>query len=82
MNGQYLEPTDKVEVQALDDAGHVVFTLRGSGYRRIGQAIESALQQGALDAQAASLAFRVTDLTTGVSQRYRYNAHGNLVLEE
>ena len=75
-----LKLEDKVRVLIFGPEGNELSDFEGSGFHSLDVAIESALSRANIGINPEDCVFRVTNETTGVSHRYRFNAHGHLKL--
>lgn len=71
---------DQVKVAVYGPDGSQLYEATNAGYHNIESAIKAAVENAALGVSAEDCVFEVSNLTTGVSHRYRLNAHGNLKL--
>lgn len=71
---------DEVKVTIFGPEGSNLYSSTNSGYHNIETAINAALGNANLGVTPEDCVFEVNNLTTGVSHRYRINAHGNLKL--
>ncbi len=74
-----LSADDRVRVEIEYD-GKYVRSYEGSGFNSLEAAVSAACREVAPDLDPETLVFRITDLRTGRTHRYCYNAHGNLKL--
>ena len=75
----FLKPQDRVSVKVYGPDDAVVYKASGEGYHRIEQVVEEAAAK-APGVNPEDCVFEVSNEQTGVSHRYRINAHGNLKL--
>lgn len=75
-----LRPENQVEVKILGPDDSTLYESTTSGYRNIESAINAALENANLQVNPEDCVFEVTNKDTGVSHKYRINAHGNLKL--
>lgn len=75
-----LRPDNQVNVIIWGPDDFKLYEGAGTGYRSIGEAIQAALDNAGLTVNPEDCVFEVTNKTSGVSHRYRINAHGNLKL--
>lgn len=80
MKSDYIHEGNKVSVDIFDADGKKVFTLETTHAHNIKEAVDEALEKSLPDVDAATAVFSVTNNDTGVTERYRLNAHGNLHL--
>lgn len=71
---------DQVSVEIYGPEGSLLYQGSGTGFHSLEAAINEALSNANLSANPEDCVFEVTNRTTGVSHRYRFNAHGNLKL--
>lgn len=76
----YLKPDQQVEVTIWSPDEKCLYQASGNGYHNIASAIEAAIANASLQLNPEDCVFEVKNETTGVSHRYRINAHGNLKL--
>lgn len=57
-----------------------LYQTAGTGYHSIEAAVNEALDNAALQLNPEDCVFEVANETTGVTHRYRLNAHGHLKL--
>ena len=79
MDTNRLKEGDMVRV-IIDCDGRVVGNLEGRGFTDIATVIEAAYQAEGTSYPKEDCVFTVVDETTGTSERYRINAHGNVKL--
>lgn len=79
-NSDYLRPDNPVSVTILGPDNTRLYQATSTGYRSIEAAINAAVGSAALDVNPEDCVFEVANQATGVSHRYRINAHGNLKL--
>ena len=75
-----LKTADSVAVAIYGPDGSKLYQTAGTGFHSLEVAINSALENANLQVNPEDCVFEVTNETTGVSHRYRFNAHGNLKL--
>ena len=75
-----LRPEEQVTVTIYGPEGENLYQATSSGYRSIEEAINEAVTNAGLEINPKLCVFEVSNLETGVSHRYRLNAHGNLKL--
>lgn len=75
-----LKSGNEVTVTIFGNDGSRLYEATGSGYHSIEAAVSEALSNAALQVDPEDCVFEVSNLTTGVSHRYRINAHGHLKL--
>ena len=78
MESDRLRPDNKVLVKVYEDTGELAAESKGTGFHTVLEAINATYDSMADDKE--DYVFEVSNLTTGVSARYRINAHGNLKL--
>lgn len=79
-NFDSLKPQDEVTVTIWGPDGNKLYQSTNNGYHSIEVAIEGALANANLEINPEDCVFEVTNNKTGVSHKYRINAHGNLKL--
>lgn len=79
MEANRLRPADRVQVQISDDTRRLG-RFEGTGYHNIEEAVEAAYEAEHIEEPREDLVYTVTDMTTGTTERYRFNAHGHLRL--
>lgn len=75
-----LKRDNRVAVTIEGPEGNELYKTSGTGYHSLEAAIDSALNQAQLSVNPEDCVFVVNNETTGVTHRYRFNAHGNLKL--
>lgn len=75
-----LKTDNEVTVTIFGPDDSRLYQSTGTGFHSIEAAISQALANASLEANPEDCVFEVTNRTTGVSHRYRLNAHGNLKL--
>ena len=75
-----LKLDNQVTVTIFGPDGNRLYQSTGTGFHNIDSAIRQALADAAPDVNPEACAFEVSNDTTGVSHRYRINAHGHLKL--
>ena len=76
----FLKPNDNVTVSIFGPEGSCLYKSTNSGYHSLDGAIKETLANANIDTNPEDCVFEVTNNETGVSHRYRLNAHGNLKL--
>lgn len=71
---------DEVNVTIWGPGDKRLYQSTGNGFHTIEGAIKTALNNAALEINPEDCVFEVANLTTEVSHKYRFNAHGNLKL--
>lgn len=80
MTQNRLHPSDSVRVELYFD-GKMQDAYEGSGYHTVTEAIEAAVAGTDVNhLNPEDYVFKVTDLNTGTSARYRINAGGHVTL--
>lgn len=75
-----LKLDNQVAVTVYGPDGTQLYESTGTGFHSIEAAINNAIANANLDVNPEDCVFEVNNRTTGVSHRYRINAHGNLKL--
>lgn len=75
-----LKREDQVTVTILGPQGESLYQTTGTGYHTIDEAVREALAQANLEVNPEDCVFEINNQTSGVSHRYRLNAHGHLKL--
>ena len=75
-----LKPWEKVTVDIYGPDGKKLSESNDSGFHTLDEAIKNAISRASLGMSPEDCVFEVTNRETGVSHRYRLNAHGNLKL--
>ena len=75
-----LKPENQVTVSIYGPDDSRLYQSTNTGYHSIEVAIKEALANASLEVNPEDCVFEVSNDTTGVSHRYRLNAHGNLKL--
>ena len=73
-----LKRDDRVVITVYDAEGKPVYKTEGVGFHSLDQAIGGVIAEAGLSSEAENCVFEVRIDTTGVTHRYRLNAHGNL----
>lgn len=76
----YLKTEDRVAVTVFGPDDSRLYESANTGYHSIEAAIKDTVDNAGLAVNPEDCVFEVTNQTTGVSHRYRLNAHGNLKL--
>lgn len=76
----FLKKGEEVTVTILSPAGEQLYQSTNTGYHSLDEAINEAITNANLEIDPKDCFFEVTNLNTGVSHKYRLNAHGNLKL--
>lgn len=79
-SGDRLRPEDEVKVIVIDDTGTLVYTYDAKGFHTLEDAAKTAFEASGIDSDIRDYTFRITNLVTGTSARYRFNAHDYLHL--
>ena len=78
MTQNRIHPIDEVMIEIYEE-GKKVDTYQGSGFHTIDEAVRNAYEGSDRTGNPIEdYVFRVTDLATGTSSRYRVNAGDNL----
>ena len=80
MESNRIRPDQLVKVEVTDDDGRTVATHLCDMVNTITQAIQQTVAAVNLPGPSVDYVYRVTDLSTGVSERYRINAGGHVRL--
>lgn len=75
-----LRPNDEVTITIFGPDNSRLYQTTNTGYHSLEMAINSLVTEANLGIDPKDCVFEVTNNTTGVSHRYRLNAHGNLKL--
>lgn len=75
-----LKTNDQVKVTILGPDDSSLYQATDTSFHSIGAAINAALANANLSVNPEDCVFEVANETTGVTHRYRINAHGNLKL--
>lgn len=75
-----LKPENQVTVTIWGPDDSRLYQSTNTGFHSIEVAIREALANANLEINPEDCVFEVSNLTTGVSHRYRINAHGHLKL--
>ncbi|MCH5240387.1 MAG: hypothetical protein J1F38_09190 [Muribaculaceae bacterium] len=76
----FLRKEDQVSVTILGPDNSRLYDKTTKGLHNINSAIQEALEDAHIEIDPEELVFVVDNITTGVSHRYRINAHGNIKL--
>lgn len=78
MTQNRIHPQDDIHVDLYDE-GKKIDAYQGSGYHSVEEAVTAAYEGSSRNnLNIEDYVFRVTNLTTGTSARYRVNAGGHL----
>lgn len=77
-NFDSIKSHDEVKVSILGPENEKLYETSGSGFHSIGAAIEAAVSAANLQIPPEDCVFVVSNLTSGVTHKYRFNAHGHL----
>lgn len=75
-----LKRDDKVTVTIFAPDGALLYQSTDTGYHTLDDAIKASTEKASLRTDPEDCSFEVTNERTGVSHRYRLNAHGKLKL--
>lgn len=75
-----LKRDNRVTVTIFGPDGSQLYQTTNTGFHNIEAAISEALANANLDVNPEDCVFEVANQDSGVSHRYRINAHGNLKL--
>ena len=75
-----LKLDDQVTVSIWGPEGNCLYKSTNIGFHSLEVAINQAISNANLDTDPENCVFEVTNNTTGVSHKYRLNAHGHLKL--
>lgn len=76
----YLKLDNKVSVSIYGPDDSCLYQSTATGFHSVDEAINAAIENAGLEVNPEDCVFEVSNQTTGVSHRYRLNAHGNLKL--
>lgn len=76
----FLKPDDRVSVTIIGPDDSRLYQSTNTGFHSLEVAISEAVANANLVENPENCVFEVSNQTTGVSHRYRLNAHGNLKL--
>lgn len=76
----YLKPADEVTVSIWSPEGNLLYKSSDTGFRSLESAIKDSVEKASLTTNPEDCVFEVTNHKTGVTHRYRLNAHGNIKL--
>ena len=71
---------DLVTVTIFGPDNSILFKTTKNGFHSLESAVENAISESNLDVSPKDCVFEVKNDSTGVSHRYRLNAHGHLKL--
>lgn len=80
MEHDYIKGSNKVLVEIFSEDGAKEFTFHANGDSNLQEAAVQSYDASGLKQDIRTLVFRITNETTGVSHRYRMNAHDNVHL--
>lgn len=75
-----LKPFDSVNVIIWGPDDSRLYEIKNTGFHTIEEAIRSAVDGANLNISPEDCVFEVNNETTGVTHKYRYNAHGHIKL--
>lgn len=75
-----LRPNDEIKVDIWGPDGKSLYSSTTNGYHSLEMAVNDTLANSKIEINPEDCVFEVSNLTTGVTHRYRLNAHGNLKL--
>ena len=75
-----IKPDAQVTVTITGPDGTRLYENTGTGYHSLETAINDAISHARMDVSPEDCVFEVSNAKSGVSHRYRINAHGNLKL--
>ncbi|MBO4955041.1 MAG: hypothetical protein J6C77_01380 [Muribaculaceae bacterium] len=76
-----IHASDHIQVQILTPDGQTADTMLSSGFNNVEEAVDAAYRGSEhATADCRDYVYVVSDLTTGTSEQYRYNAHSHLKL--
>ena len=71
---------DEIAVSIFGPDGSVLYKSTGKGYHNLEMAVNDAISRSQIKLDPKDCVFEVSNLDTGVTHRYRLNAHGHLKL--
>ena len=78
--GDLLRPGENVEVSIYGPDGECLYKGTNDTYHTLEMAVDDSISKSGIDINPEDCVFEVSNLSTGVSHRYRLNAHGHLKL--
>ena len=75
-----LNRSDEVTVTIYSPDDTRLYQSTTTGWHSIEEAIKAAIAAAGLSVNPEACVFQVDDVTSGISHRYRINAHGHLKL--
>ena len=76
-----LKPQDQVSVTIWGPEDSRLYQSTNTGYHTVEEAVREAIANAGLEINPEDCVFEVRNDNTLVAHKYRFNAHGNLVLE-
>ena len=76
----FLRLDDKVTVAIYGPDGNCLSKTESTGYHNLETVVKESFANSGIDIDPKDCVFEITNQTTGVTHRYRLNAHGNLKL--
>ncbi|MDE6683282.1 MAG: hypothetical protein K2J87_07640 [Muribaculaceae bacterium] len=76
-----LKPQDQVSVTIWGPEDSRLYQSTNTGYHTVEEAVREAIANAGLEINPEDCVFEVRNDNTLVEHKYRFNAHGNLVLE-
>lgn len=75
-----LKPAEEVTVTVFGPEGSTLYQNTATGFHSLEAAVRQAIAGASPEINPEDCVFEVSNRTTGVSHRYRINAHGHLKL--
>ncbi len=76
-----IDTSDNIKVEIFNTNGDKVATYKGTGFHSVSDAVNAAFDAKMNEnSDREAFVYVVTDVTSGISERYRINAGGNVRL--
>lgn len=76
----FIKPNDEVKIVIWGPDGNRLFESTNSGFHNLEMAVNNAVADSKLEINPEDCVFEISNLTTGITHRYRLNAHSHLKL--
>lgn len=75
-----IKPAEEVKVVVWGPEGNCIYQTTNKGYHTLEMAVNDTLANSKIGINPEDCVFEISNLSTGVTHRYRLNAHGHLKL--
>ena len=79
-NIDLLKPEDRVSITIWGPNDSKLYHSTETGFHRLDEAVSATIDKANLEINPEDCVFEITNETTGVTHKYRLNAHGHLKL--